>query len=197
MARPSRRPCPLRPLSPARPLTEEDRALFRAAVADVAPLEPPDRVHYEPPRPRPRPLQRLRDERAVLFESLHGPLSPEDWIATGEAASYLRQGLSFQTLRDLRRGRWVIQDHIDLHGCNREEAHQVVLHFLADCLHQGHRCVRIVHGRGHGSPGKEAVLKQLVKVWLMRRIEVMAFCHPPPNDGGEGALWVLLRSQHR
>jgi DNA-nicking Smr family endonuclease len=51
-----------------------------------------------------------------------------------------------------------------------------------------------VHGRGHGSPGREGILRQLVKGWLARRKDVLAFCHAPSSDGGEGALWVLLKA---
>ena len=61
----------------------------------------------------------------------------------------------------------------------------------------GKRCVRIVHGRGHGSPGREGVLRQLVKGWLARRRDVLAFCHAPSCDGGQGALWVLLKSSEQ
>jgi len=97
-------------------------------------------------------------------------------------------------LRDLRRGRWSIQGHVDLHGMNRHEAHEQVTEFVAESLAAGKRCLRIVHGRGHGSPGREAILRQLVKVWLGRCKEVLAFCHAPPSDGGDGALWVLLKA---
>jgi hypothetical protein len=97
-------------------------------------------------------------------------------------------------LRDLRRGRWSIQDHIDLHGMNRHEAHEQVALFSPRRSASGRRCLRIVHGRGHGSPGREAILRQLVKVWLGRCKDVLAFCHAPPCDGGDGALWVLLKA---
>ena len=100
-------------------------------------------------------------------------------------------------LRDLRRGRWAIRNHIDLHGLNRHEAHEEVSRFLAESVREGKRCVRIVHGRGLGSPGREGVLRLFVKSWLSRSKDVLAFCHAPANDGGEGALWVLLRSSAR
>jgi DNA-nicking Smr family endonuclease len=40
-------------------------------------------------------------------------------------------------------------------------------------------------------------LRQLVKGWLGRRKDVLAFCHAPPNDGGDGALWVLLKADNK
>ncbi len=172
----------------------EDLAAFQAAVDGARPLRPADRISFEPPKPSPRPRQRELDEAAAIAESLDAPLDLDDLLAIGDADSFLRSGLPRTVLRDLRRGRWTIQRHIDLHGCNRHEAHDAVTLFLAQAQGAGKRCVRIVHGRGHGSPGREGVLRQLVKGWLARRRDVLAFCHAPLNDGGEGALWVLLKA---
>jgi DNA-nicking Smr family endonuclease len=97
-------------------------------------------------------------------------------------------------LRKLRRGHWVVQDALDLHGLNREEARLSLAQFLGACLKRGLRCVRIVHGKGLRSPGKEPVLKGKVQLWLARREEVLAFCEAPANQGGSGAMLVLLRS---
>lgn len=174
--------------------TSEELAAFHAAVAGAVPLRAPERVAFEPPKPSPRPLQRELDEAAAVRESLHGPIEIDDLLAISDADSYLRTGLPRNVLRDLRRGRWSIQNHVDLHGLNRHEAHEEVSRFLAESQNAGKRCLRIVHGRGHGSPGREGVLRRLVKAWLARRRDVLAFCHAPANDGGEGALWVLLKS---
>lgn len=175
----------------------EEIADFQAAVAGAQPLKAPARVTHERPKPTPRPRQRELDEAAVIGESLHGPLEIDDLLAIGEADAFLRPGLPRSVLRDLRRGRWTIQNHTDLHGLNRHEAHEEVSRFLAESMLAGKRCIRIVHGRGHGSPGREGVLRQFVKSWLSRSKDVLAFCHPPPSDGGEGALWILLRSSSR
>ena len=171
-----------------------DLATFHAAVADATPLPAPNRVDHERPKPSPRPRQRELDEVAVIAEALHADLSIEDLLAIDTADSFLRPGLPRNVLRDLRRGRWAIQAHTDLHGLNRHEAHEEINHFLAAAAQTGKRCVRIVHGRGLGSPGRTGVLRQLVKSWLARRRDVLAFCHAPLCDGGEGALWVLLRA---
>jgi DNA-nicking Smr family endonuclease len=64
--------------------------------------------------------------------------------------------------------------------------------FLTDAIKREIRCVRIVHGKGLGSVNKEPVLKNKVLRWLVQREEVLAFCQARPNDGGSGALIVLL-----
>ena len=172
----------------------DDLAAFQAAVDGATPLRGVDgRIRFEPPKPSPRPRQRELDEAAAITESLYGSFEIDDLLAISD--TFLRPGLPRSVLRDLRRGRWTIQNHTDLHGHNRHEAHDEVSRFLAESQSAGKRCVRIVHGRGHGSPGREGILRQLVKSWLARRKDVLAFCHAPPNDGGEGALWVLLKAE--
>ena len=172
----------------------DDLAAFRAAVADAKPLPASGRVDLGGPLPLPRPRQFLADERAALHESLHGRIELQDRLEGGDEASYLRTSLAQSVLHDVRRGRWVVQDEIDLHGLNRDEARQLLAAFLAESLHWGKRCVRIVHGKGLRSPQKISILRQLVRGWLMQRDEVLAYCQAKPQDGGEGALLVLLRS---
>lgn len=172
----------------------EELAAFYAAVDGVTPLPAPDRIAFEPPKPSPRPRQRELDEAAAISESLYGPFEIDELLAIGDDDSFVRSGLQRSVLRDLRRGRWSIQKHIDLHGFNRHQAHDAVSRFLAEAHSAGKRCIRIVHGRGHGSPGREGILRQLVKSWLIRRKDVLAFCPAPPCDGGQGALWVLIKS---
>jgi len=176
-------------------LDPDDIAAFRAAVADARPLPESGRVHLGGPLPAPRPLQHLADERAALRESLHGPIEFQDRLEGGDEPSYLRAGMANAVLRDLRRGRWIIQDEIDLHGLNRDEARTLLAGFLGNCLRHGLRCVRVIHGKGLGSPGKQAVLRHLVRGWLMQKNEVLAYCQAKPQDGGEGAVLVLLKSQ--
>ena len=175
----------------------EEIALFRATVADATPLKPSNRVHHGKPLPPPRAKQHLADEQAALRESLHGAIGLQDRLEGGDEPSYLRAGLASSVLRDLRRGRWVVQDEIDLHGQTREEARLLLAQFIADALQDGVRCVRVVHGKGLRSPGRQAVLRQLVRGWLMQKNEVLAYCQARPQDGGEGALIALLRSVKR
>jgi DNA-nicking Smr family endonuclease len=177
------------------PIDDDDLAAFHAAVADARPLPPSNRAHLGGPTPPPWPTQRHADERSVMHEALHAPIGLQDRLEGGDEPNYLRPGLAGSVLKDLRRGRWVVQDHIDLHGMNREEARTQLAIFLHECLKHGVRCVRIVHGKGLRSPGKMSVLRQLVRGWLMQRIEVLAYCQARPQDGGEGALWVLLSAK--
>jgi DNA-nicking Smr family endonuclease len=110
-------------------LSPVEQAEFRAAVADVLPLQS-DRVHFEPPAPLAIPRQHRRDEAAALGESLHGAMLLDLYLEGGDEAAWLRNGMARQVLRDLRRGRWVMQGKLDLHGLNRDEARVAVVEFL-------------------------------------------------------------------
>jgi DNA-nicking Smr family endonuclease len=164
---------------------------FRRAVADAEPLVH-RRKHVRGKRPAPVARQRLRDERAVLAESL-GPASLDDALDSGDELAYLSEGVGRDVLRKLRRGNWVVEDELDLHGMNRHMAAISVTEFLRHCRQQRLGCVRIVHGKGRGSHQREPVLKGLLRKWLVRQ-DVLAFSQAPAQMGGGGAVLVLLKS---
>lgn len=183
------------PQSVATPATvEPDQDLFRTALPDVAPITPHGRFLHPPTRLPPLPMSRLRDEREVIHESMHDPMHWDADLENGEELSYVRPGLSRQTLRRLRRGEWVSQAELDLHGLTKVEAKQELAEFLYECKRRGTRCVRIIHGKGLRSKNREPVLKHHVRHWLMQREEVLAYVQARPVDGGGGALMVLLKS---
>ena len=171
----------------------EDSELFEAEMRDVVPSRPHNRVVHRPPAPKPVPTQRLEDERAVLTELSRLAFDLDD-IEFEDDALFLRPGLPRDILRKLRRTHWVIQDHLDLHGLSGDEAVEETARFLADCKRRGLRCVRIVHGKGLRSRGREPVLKRRVRRALMRRSEVLAYVEPRQVHGGSGAVVVLLEA---
>ncbi|MBX3609233.1 MAG: Smr/MutS family protein [Hydrogenophaga sp.] len=172
---------------------ERERHLFQRAVGPVQPLAPHGRVEQFPPRPEPRPLQRERDEAAVMREALSDEFDVETLLHTDELLSYRRPGLGPDVVRKLREGRWAIQAAIDLHGLRIDEAREALGRFVRESHQHGLRCVRVVHGKGLGSPGRTPVLKGRVLRWLVQKKEVMAFVQARPAEGGAGALVVLLR----
>lgn len=173
--------------------TENLTALFKSAVKDARPLST-NRIHHQPKKPKPIPQQFIRDERQALADSLSDGYFPTYELETGEELLYLREGQSPSVLSKLRRGYWVVQASIDLHGMISDEARASVAEFLAGCKKRGIRCVRIVHGKGLGSRNKEPVLKNKVRHWLMQKDEVIAYAQANHNDGGSGAVIVLLKA---
>jgi DNA-nicking Smr family endonuclease len=106
--------------------------------------------------------------------------------------SFRRPGVGADVVQKLRKGQWSIQRQVDLHGLRSDEAREAMGQFIRDAHKQGLRCVRVVHGKGLGSPGKAPVLKDKVLRWLVQKAEVIAFVQAPPNKGGAGAVLVLL-----
>jgi DNA-nicking Smr family endonuclease len=170
---------------------EDDKELFRQAVAGARPL-PQQRHVPRPPPPPPRAAFRRADERAVLDESLeHGAHELE--VESGEEILYRRDTLPVAILKGLRRGRYALEDELDLHGMTALQAREAIREFLGDALARGLRCVRVVHGKGRGSGPRGPVLKKSVNLWLRKHDEVLAFCSARPAQGGTGAIYVLLR----
>lgn len=164
---------------------------FAALMRDVKPRPPSERVARRPAASAPLPRQSLADERAVIAELLSGP-DPEHF-ESGETISYTAPGVQDRVLRQLRRGGFRIDAELDLHGLNRDKARAEVALFFAECRDRDHRCVRIIHGKGHGSPNTGPVLKRQLDGWLRKLRDVLAFCSARPVDGGSGAIYVLLR----
>jgi DNA-nicking Smr family endonuclease len=176
-------------------IAEREANLFRSSIGEVAPLTPPNKAQLDPPRPEPIARQHLADEQAALQESLSDEFSPESLMDTDETLSYARSGIGSDTLRKLRRGHWVIQSQLDLHGMRSDEAREALAEYLRTAGKRGLRCVRVIHGKGLGSINKEPVLKSKVRNWLAQKEEVIAFCQARAADGGAGALIVLLKAQ--
>jgi DNA-nicking Smr family endonuclease len=168
-------------------------SLFATAVGAVLPLKKSATPALARARPPALARQRQRDEAAALAESISDAFDVESLLETDDALSFRRRGIGIDVVRKLRRGVWVLQDEIDLHGLRSDAARERVADFVRDSARAGLRCIRVVHGKGLGSPGREPVLKAKVKSWLVQRSEVLAFTHARPADGGHGALIVLLK----
>lgn len=178
---------------PSNQESTDEASLFRAAVKDVKPFTAPPKDEYKL-KPKPIPLQFIKDEQQALVDSLSDHYIPAHEIETGEELLYLRDGHSPDILSKLRRGHWVIQAKIDLHGLISDEARAYVSSFISDCKKRGVRCVRIVHGKGLGSRNREPILKNKLRGWLMQKDEVIAYAEAKKQDGGSGAVIVLLKA---
>lgn len=167
--------------------------IFLQAVKNARPLNV-DVPFTEKTYPKPIAKQFIRDEKQALKDSLSDDFYPAHELESGEELLYLRTGQSPEVLSKLRRGFWVVQAQIDLHGLISDEAREYVAEFLSSCKKRNIRCVRIVHGKGLGSRNREPVLKHKLRSWLMQKDEVIAYAQAKPEDGGSGAVIVLLKA---
>ncbi len=176
----------------ARAAAERLRRLFVDAVGPVTQLPPHGGADLQRPRPVPEPRQRQLDEQAALREAWSDEVDIESLLLTDDGLSFRRPGVGPDVVTRLRRGQWTIQGEIDLHGLRRDEAREQLAGFVRDCTRRGVRCLRVVHGKGHGSPGRRPVLKAKAQRWLAQSAEVIAFTQASGPQGGAGALIVLL-----
>ena len=171
---------------------EVDSALFKQSVGPVHGMPDTGRAELPSKRPQPVPARRHLDEQAVLKESLSDECDVETLLETDASLSRRRPEIGIDVGRKLRRGVWALQGQLDLHGLRTDEAREQTSQFLREAQSKGWRCVRIVHGKGLGSPGKQPVLKDKFKRWLVQSDRVLAFVQARADEGGVGAVIVLL-----
>jgi len=171
-------------------LAEND--LFSRAIGATQPLRRKASVALSPEPPAPIPVQHQLDEQRVMRESISDDFDVTTLLDVDDAMSFRRPGIGTDVTRKLRAGEWSIQREVDLHGLRSDEAREALGAFIRAANKAGVRCVRVVHGKGLGSPGKQPVLKTKAQRWLIQKNEVLAFVQAKPAEGGAGALVVLL-----
>jgi DNA-nicking Smr family endonuclease len=169
-----------------------EQNLFQRAVGQVNPLASQPRVELGGTPAPPKAFQQKRDDDRVLRESLSDDFDVSTLLDTDDELSYRRSGIGTDVTQKLRKGHWSLQGQIDLHGLRSDEAREALGQFIRDAHKRGWRCIRVVHGKGLGSPGKTPVLKAKVQRWLVQKNEVLAFVQAKASEGGAGALVVLL-----
>ena len=181
----------------ARRLLAEQK-LFENTVGPVHALKSAHARHLHAPEPpEPLPLQLELDEQRVLQEAMSDEFDVSTLLDTDDQLSFRRPGIGLDVTHKLRAGQWSIQRQLDLHGLRVDEAREALGQFIRLSHRTGIRCVRVVHGKGLGSPGKTPVLKGRVLRWLVQKKEVLAFVQARPAEGGAGALVVLLQPGKR
>jgi len=169
------------------PAASPDADLFRQALDGVSPLAPSDRVPYSPPRRAPPRGNKPSPPPVADTLTDHG-------AGDVPLTEFMCSGISRMMLRKLRRGQWPVQDSLDLHGLNSDEARRLLLEFLHEATQRSLRCVCVIHGKGWQAGRGEGILKTRTRHWLTQCAQVLAFCEAPPNAGGSGAVWVLLKT---
>ena len=167
----------------------DDALLFQQAMRQVTPIKhdtikPQQRALNPKPRPRQQEHRQVSDGLSDGYEPMG--------IETEEALLYKDSGVQSHVIRRLQRGHYSIEGSLDLHGLTAVEARSAVASFMQDCQQMQLRCVRIIHGKGYRSANQSPVLKTKINHWLPQYASVLAFCSAPINDGGAGAVYVLL-----
>ncbi len=172
-------------------ISDEDMALFRDAVGEVKPVSA-GHIELKKTPPKPIPRQLYADEERVLEELDHiDPYLCQ--MESGEFLSWRREGVQEAVVRKLKRGFYAVQAELDLHGFTLKEAHKETTAFLIHCTNKEYRCIRLIHGRSRHTAEEAPKIRNMLDGWLRHRKEILAFCSAKPEDGGAGAMVVLLR----
>lgn len=181
------------PAEKMRPLNDDE--LFSLAMKEVNEIEKFRKIPLYCKEPVRQAGKTSPDKEAlhVLEDTVTGkrPIHLPD---TQEYVEWIDKDYQRSILKSLHAGKYAVQDCLDLHGSLLEEAEEEVRAFMKNAVTKGHRCVKIIHGRGLCSPDGP-VLKQALVKWLAGRYRkyVAAFVTARQCDGGLGALYVLLK----
>lgn len=175
-------------------LSDEDKALFREQMRHVTPLKkstatvktpcnPPTSIAYRPPN-----KETVHPKEYFLSDFISEP------VLTHTVLSYSHPSVPAKRVKELKNGRIAWEGRLDLHGLRVEEARAALCRFISSQTGKGVRCVLIIHGKG-GQEGAPPLIKNLVNRWLPQMDEILAFCSALSKDGGQGAVYVLLKRE--
>lgn len=176
----------------------EGRALWAFVTKHIKPF--PD---HERPRTQAKPRKHRENTITPPAKTEIPPQNPPKTIA---------QGREIDKRLDLRlhRGQIPVDARLDLHGMTREEAREHLINFVINNYKKRKRLLLVITGKGrkHSRADDEnngsssgsipGILRQRVPLWLDEpplSSVVLQYCPAKPADGGEGALYVLLRRQ--
>ncbi len=192
----------------------QDLALFRRMAGEVEPVDTRNRILHAPQPTSAHvapenPAAPTRAQPNTRKTARPGPAEDQSRADTGlsdadvshllceNGTAFVRPGVGPDVLKKIAQRFWRLEADLDLHGLTIEQARPRLAAFLTQCVAYDARCVRIVHGKGYGSPESRPVLRDKVRAWLVGVSDVRAFALAPERDGGAGATVVLLRVDDR
>lgn len=186
-------------MAPKRQPSEEERALWRKVTETVTPVgrRRAAKSAAPPAPPEAKPAKAAAPSPAKLPP----PVPPARPMELPKLAAGRAPGLDKRTAERLKRGQLHVEARLDLHGMTQEEAHRSLAAFVAAGHRAQRRVLLVITGKGFRLESGEretGVLKRMVPRWLNEeptRAKVLAFTAARPQDGGSGALYVLLRRQ--
>ncbi len=161
-------------------------SVFRQAMQDVTPISSDKASIKQKP-------DGIKKRKHTAERNIRDTLSDDFIPECEEFLEFMRPGVQKSWLKQIRTGKISIEDHLDLHGYRRDDARNILLDFLDHAQRSSYRLVRIVHGKGHHSGENTPILKAMVNKWLQNIPQVLAFVSTRAEDGGTGAVYVLLK----
>ncbi|WP_025120736.1 MULTISPECIES: endonuclease SmrB [unclassified Serratia (in: enterobacteria)] len=167
------------------PLSKDELLLFRESVAGAKKL-PQDTIVHPKPKMKTRQItpQRLLQEQVDASFYFSDEFQPQ--LDDEGPTRYVRPGYSHYELKKLRRGDYVPDLFLDLHGLTQMQAKQELGAMIAACKREHVHCACVMHGHG------KHILKQQTPLWLAQHPDVLAFHQAPKEWGGSAAVLLLV-----
>lgn len=167
-------------------VSDDELAMFRDAVKGAKKLtqdtiNPPQRQKALTGQKNAQKQSREAVDHSFYFSDEFEPLLKEEG-----PTQYARGDVSKYEVKRLRRGVYVPDVFLDMHGMTQQEAKRELGAMIATCLKEDIACACVMHGIG------KHILKQKAPLWLAQHPDVLAFHQAPLEFGGNGALLVLL-----
>jgi len=170
-------------------LSDDEINLFRQAMGNVKPLKNKPRINFKEPSPTIRPKQKVQH---ALSEAIHIE-NKFKLVGSEEIISFSKNGISKKMLLDLKNARDRYEAVLDLHGLYPNDAAMHLTKFISKQYLKGSKIILIIHGKS-GKDHSPPVIKNLVNSYLRQITEVLAFHSAKSKDGGNGAVYVLLKN---
>ena len=176
------------------PAPEDDEALFKKSMHGVKKMDTSNIAKIEKDKKKKLDSQTLAKRASAIgpmqtdnaeLSDTQAMLNP---VASQATLSYRIATLQHKVFEDLKAGNLRWYEAVDLHGCTVEDARMAVLQIIQMAKDENQNVIKIVHGKG-----PEAILKTYVNGWLRQHRDVLAFVSAPENQGGTGAVLVLLK----
>ena len=180
-----------------RRLTPEELELWQYVTRNDAPLHPnavPEREAY-PELPSPPTLS------AAAFPAVRAYRKGMHTASEHPVKTMQASALDRATSDRLRRGEYVIDARLDLHGLTQDKAHASLASFILNQHQRKARCLLVITGKGAAKypPGDvRGILQSMVPRWLAEAPFaplVLGIVPAAARHGGSGAYYVMLRRQ--
>lgn len=181
--------------SAAQDQAPSEEALFQQAMQGVSRIDSGNIAPQASKRRSLKPDAHILAKRSAAEGSEH---SQDDVLSDTQALlnpvasqaflSYRIASLQHRVFDELKAGKMRWFEAVDLHGCSIEQARSAVLELIQIAKSNNQNVVKIVHGKGPAG-----TLKTCVNGWLRQHRDVLAFVSAPENQGGTGAVLVLLK----
>lgn len=178
---------------------QDDHDLFHQAMQDTRPL---DQSHHKPYQPEKKfkktnqPTEYFHNNREINVID-YSMIDKDNWVDGNKSVSFSRSGISNKTLEQLKSSKLRFDAELDLHHHSGASALAVLSDFIKTCVSHGCRVVRVIHGKGYKSQFDKPILKNLVIDDLHKNLFVLAYHSARPQDGGTGALNILLKAANK